>query len=81
MQPGNIVAAAGRMQEAMEQLQIAWSSVHDHWNDGKAQKFEADQIRPIIERINTALPAMNQMAQALQQASIQCGEPGERPGL
>jgi len=81
MQPGNIVAAAGRMQEAMEQIQLNWSSTRDHWNDGMAQHFEDQQIRPIIERINTALPAMTQMAQALQQALIQCNEPGERSGL
>ena len=81
MQPGNIVAAAGRMQEALELLQLNWSSACDHWNDGMAQRFEEEQIRPIIERINTALPAMTQMAQALQQALIQCNEPGERSGL
>ena len=81
MQPGNILAAAGRMQEAVEQLQIAWSTTKDHWNDAQALQFEEDQLRPIFERINTALPAMNQMAQALQQASIQCGEPGARTGL
>jgi len=81
MQPGNIVAAAGRMQEAMEQLQIQWSSTRDHWNDSMAQHFEDQQIRPIFERINIALPAMTQMAQALQQALTQCNEPGERSGL
>jgi hypothetical protein len=81
MHPGNIIAAAGRMQEAMEQLQIAWGGVRDHWTDGMAQRFEDDHIRPIFERINVALPAPNQMAQALQQAQIQCGEPGERSGL
>ncbi len=81
MQPGNIVAAAGRMQEAMEQMQIAWSSTRDHWNDGQAQRFDEEQIRPVFERINIALPAMSQMAQALQQALIQCNEPGERSGL
>ena len=40
MQPGNIVAAAGRMQEAMEQLQIHWGSTRDHWNDSMSQHFE-----------------------------------------
>jgi hypothetical protein len=81
MHPGNIVAAAGRMQEAMEQLQIAWGSARDHWNDGMSQHFEEQHIRPIFERINVALPALTQMAQALQQAQTQCGEPGERSGL
>ena len=81
MQPGNIVAAAGRMQEAMEQMQIAWSSTREHWTDGLAERYQEEQIRPIFERINIALPAMSQMALALQQALIQCNEPGERSGL
>jgi hypothetical protein len=69
------------MQDAMEQMQLAWSSTRDHWNDGMSQRFEDEQICPIIERINIALPAMSQMARALQQALIQCNEPGERSGL
>ena len=69
------------MQEAMEQMQIQWSSTRDHWNDSMAQHFEDQHIRPIFERINIALPAMTQMAQALQQALSQCNEPGERSGL
>ena len=81
MHPGNIVAAGGRLQEAMEQLQIAWGGVREHWNDGVAQHFEEQHIRPIVERINVAMPALTQMSQALQQALIQCGEPGERSGL
>ena len=81
MHPGNIVAAAGRMQEAMDDMQLAWNVVREHWNDGMANRFDEQQIRPIIERINIALPAMTQMAQALQAAQVQCGEPGERSGL
>ncbi len=81
MQPGNIVAAAGRMQEAMEQLQIKWGATRDHWNDSMAERFEDQHIRPMLEQMNTALPALSQMAQALQQAMILCGEPGERAGL
>lgn len=65
----------------MEQLQIAWGGVRDHWTDSLAQHDEEQHIRPIFERINVALPALPQMAQALQQAPIQCGAPRERSGL
>lgn len=81
MQPGNIVAAAGRLQEAMEQLSIAWGSAREFWNDAQAVRFEEQQIRPVMECINIALPALSQMSQALQAAAVQCNEPGERPGL
>lgn len=81
MHPGNIVAASGRMQEAVENLQTAWNVVRDFWNDGTSLHFEEQHIRPIFDRVNIALPALTQMAQALQAAQSQCGEPGERSGL
>lgn len=81
MHPGNIVAAGGRLQEAVDNLQIAWGAVRDYWNDGSSNRFEEEHIRPILERVNIAMPAITQMAQALQQAMTQCGEPGERSGL
>ncbi len=45
MHPGNIVAAGGRMQEAVENLQTAWEIVRDYWNDGTCLHFEEQHIR------------------------------------
>lgn len=81
MQPGNIVAASGRLQEAALQLQLAWSTTRDLWNDTASRRFEEEHLRPVFEAINVALPALSQLAQAMQQAAVQCREPGEHSGL
>ncbi len=81
MQPGNVIAASGRLQEAAQQLQLAWGTARDLWNDGAARRFEEDHLRPFFEAVNVALPALSQLAQAMQQAQTQCNEPGENRGL
>ena len=71
MQPGNIVAASGRLQEAAQQLQLAWGTTSDSWNDAASRRFEEDHLRPLFEAINVALPALSQLSQAMQQALVQ----------
>jgi len=74
MHIGNLSAAAGRLQEALEALQIAWGNVSNEWHDERSRKLEEDYLRPLAQEVNTALPAIGIMAQTLGQASRELDE-------
>lgn len=68
MQPGNISSASGRIQEALEELQIAWSATSDHWRDSSSENIAENRLKPIEHEVRAALPAISQLVQVLQQA-------------
>ena len=74
MHPGNLQAAAGRLQEALEALQIAWTAASDHWRDDVSRRVEAESLRPIAEEVAAAIPAISHMAQVLSHAARECDE-------
>ncbi|WP_437224442.1 hypothetical protein SH661x_003632 [Planctomicrobium sp. SH661] len=74
MRGGNLQAAGGRMQEALEELRLAWNVTREHWQDQQAAHFEQKYLRQINEDLIAAFPAINQMSQTLGAASRDCTE-------
>jgi hypothetical protein len=68
MHIGNFQAASGRLQESLEQLQLAWADAAELWRDTNASEFEEQHLRLIFEEIQTALPAVSQLTQIIQSA-------------
>lgn len=68
MQPGNISSASGRIQEAFEELQIAWSTASEHWRDASSENIAENRLRPIEHEVRAALPAISHLIQVLAQA-------------
>jgi hypothetical protein len=74
MHIGNLQGSAGRLQEALETLQLAWQRAADHWRDERSQAIEEECLRPLAQEVNAALPAISHMAQVLAQAARECNE-------
>lgn len=68
MNVGNLQAGSGRLQEALEQLQLAWASTGEVWKDANARSLDEQHLRTIAEEINVAIPAISHLAQVLQSA-------------
>lgn len=68
MNVGNLQSGSGRLQEALEELQLAWRATADVWNDANSRNFEEQHVRTIQEEVNAALPAISHLAQVLQSA-------------
>lgn len=66
MNPGNLTAGAGRLQEAAEVLRAEWQRVCDVWQDENARRFEDEELQPLAQALQTALPAISQMASTLE---------------
>jgi hypothetical protein len=68
MHVGNLQAGSGRIQEALEQLQLAWSGAAEVWKDANARSLDEQYLRTIAEEVNIAIPAISHLAQVLQAA-------------
>ena len=68
MHVGNFQAASGRLQEALEQLQLAWGTTTEYWRDTNAAEFEEQHLRQLMEEFKAAQPAVSQLTQIIQAA-------------
>ena len=74
MHPGNISSAAGRIHEAMDEVQAAWLSANDHWRDASSESILENRLKPMEHEVRTALPAISHLLQVLQQAKRELEE-------
>jgi hypothetical protein len=71
---GDLQAAAGRLQDALEQLLVAWDQTRDQWRDENSRHIEEEILAPLAQEVKGAIPTIGQMSQALQQAARECEE-------
>ena len=74
MQTGNLQAAAGRLQDALEQVLRAWEQTRDQWHDENSRHIEEKILAPLAQAVTGSIPFIGQMSQALQQAARECNE-------
>lgn len=74
MRIGNLQSSGGRMQEALEMLQVSWMATREHWQDQQAQLFEEKYLKKINEEFTAAFPAISQVSQAFGAAERDCSE-------
>ena len=69
MNTGNLQAARGRIQEALEKLQVDWRAASETWVDHNASQFAELHLQPVSEEFQAALPAISNLVQIVQAAS------------
>lgn len=74
MNTGNLQAARGRIQDALEKLHLDWNVASQTWVDHNADQFAEHYLQPIWEEFQTALPAISQLTQVVQSASRELEE-------
>lgn len=74
MHVGNLQAASGRLQDALDQLLLAWDQTREQWHDENARHIEEELLEPIAKELKASIPAIGQMSQLLQQAVRECNE-------
>ena len=68
MHVGNLRAAAGRLQDALDELLRKWEQTRDAWNDDNSRNIEEQFLQPLAIEVQGALPSIGLMGQAIQQA-------------
>ncbi|WP_437194252.1 hypothetical protein [Planctomicrobium sp. SH527] len=74
MRSTNLHSAAGRIQEALEELQMAWQATKEHWADQQAIHFEQTYMKKIADEVSAVFPAIGQVSQTFGSASRDCSE-------
>ena len=77
MRLADLATPAGRIHKSLEELQLAWASTQEEWNDVNSRKFEEEQLLPLAFTVKQALDAVGRMSEALFEAERACtdGEP------
>lgn len=74
MHPGNISGAAGRIHEAMDELQIAWQTASNHWKDSSSENVLENHLKPMEHEVRLAIPAISHFLQVVSQAQRELQE-------
>ena len=74
MHVGDLHSASGRLQEALDRLLQTWERTRDEWHDANSSHVEEELLRPLVEEVKGALPAIGLMSQTMQRAVRECSE-------
>ena len=62
----------GRLATATRDLTETWHQTKDSWRDAKCQEFERTYIDPLLEAVQSAVPAIDELGRALQKIRHDC---------
>ena len=65
-------SSAARLRDAMDQLEIAWSTTQEKWSDVASHRFEEQHLAPIGPQVRSTLDAITHIDQVLRQADREC---------
>ncbi len=67
MRPWDLDTSAAQLRKAMEDLQGAWQTADESWQDSVSQKFSETHLQPIGPALKQTLEAVGQMQQLVSQ--------------
>jgi len=74
MRVGNFHSASGAIQDAFEELMIAWENTRESWDDANAVAFEEGFLKLVAEELAIVVPAIGQISQTFGAASRELEE-------
>jgi hypothetical protein len=74
----DFISPGARLEDALQQLEIAWQATKVHWNDAISQKVEDDYLLPLRGQIRSLSDAIGKTSQTLRRAELDCLHPRER---
>lgn len=63
---------SANLQDAYEQLEVAWANLKDVWSDSAMQAFEDNYMTEVRPRVRMTLDAVGRLATVLDQAQREC---------
>jgi len=69
---GDLVSGAGRMAEAMKDLQLHWEETKQQWRDLACKRFEEDHLVDLEPLVRLTFDAVSRLAETLDRAQREC---------
>lgn len=64
--------AAGIIGGAVADLRRKWEQTRQYWDDANAERFEADYIEALEQKVRVAIDAMDKLSAMQSQATRAC---------
>ncbi|MEM9659072.1 MAG: hypothetical protein AAF961_11990 [Planctomycetota bacterium] len=72
MRPFDFETDAAHIRDAVDELQAAWRSTSEQWNDGVSRRFCEQRLEPLGATFKLALDAVGRMGQLVDQMRRDC---------
>lgn len=69
---GDLVSGAGRLAEAMKDLNAQWEQTKEQWRDIASQRFEKDHLADLEPLVRLTFDAVSRLAETLDRAQREC---------
>ena len=79
MKISDLQSGVGQLQRETKRLRDAWLETKQHWRDAASREFEEKYLQPLIPNIKLALAAVHELAEVVEKAERELGDP-ERAG-
>lgn len=70
----SITAARMRIKGELKDLKINWDRAGESWRDPVSAAFEAQQLKPLENRVRAAMTAMEKIEAEIAKARRECGD-------
>lgn len=70
----SITAARMRIKGELKDLKINWDRAGESWRDPVSAAFEAQQLKPLENRVRAAMSAMEKIEAEIAKARRECGD-------
>ena len=70
----SITAARMRIKGELKDLKINWDRAGESWRDPVSAAFEAQQLKPLENRVRAAMSAMEKIESEIAKARRECGD-------
>ena len=73
----DVVTGTKRVQKATKSLKEQWLWTKEYWRDQTAEKYEAEYLQPLGEKVRMTLTAVDRLTEILEEAEKDLSDHGE----
>ncbi len=72
MRTCDLATGAGRIRNALENLETVWNEISDQWDDSVSQRFREQHLEAMIPRLKLGLDAISRMSLVIDEVERDC---------
>jgi hypothetical protein len=68
---GDLYSGAGKLEQAMKNLQLHWEITRQMWHDSASRSFEHNHLADILPQVKSVLEATQRVREVLEKAQYE----------
>ena len=77
MRNADFLSPSARLEDALKQLEKAWSDTKEEWSDPVSRKIEDDFLMPLKGQVRAMLDTVEKLSSVMTKAERACSHPRE----